>query len=543
MVNTRSGRGRSISLPPPPSPGLANVVVSSNNSPALDADTPSGDEATQRQEPASCISAVGGMVDEGDSIVMKEEDVSADVPPGNDVEVQAPSNGDGEDTFPPSQGPVDDDGFEMPRRHVRKDMALTSTPSNVGTDNRFVWLRPLPENDESTDSDWSESLECDELPDLAMVRNIFLGPPRLPGIPSSTSFEKDLDDILRSHCANDVLNYRMQNMGEIHNTETSSSSDEDVGEPETESSPSKNRSKRRSINGKYKRPQRCRSHSPAVELNAVVKELPDSDDEGKDGTSSDGKSSGSSRDTGNSYLKKGKFKAFSEDISSLSVSDDAESLDGEMELAKMIQQHFDLQAKATKEAEKKAKRMAKKLRQNLKKMQMKNASSKNKPTEKPKPRDKTNSKRKASRGKDRSSARDTRSKSKTPLGLGAHAGRASSKLPRKSGLRHAMGDGGDGGSGSSSSSSPSSSLSLLSSSGTGSDSSSSSTDGTTKTAKQKRNRRNKDRKRQKKASSSSSSPSSSPSSSEDSIGSDSLFAKEPPSDHSSDNSHKHEKNR
>lgn len=233
------------------------------------------------------------------------------------------------------------------------------------------------------------------------------------------------------------------------------------------------------------------------------------------------------------YLAKGKFKAFSDNHSLYSAGNSDEDIDKNMELARIIQQHYDSQSKLSKDAEKRARKLAKRLHQ-----KMRDAKSDNTSKPKEKLKEKKDHKDKKSISKCCSLTWNTRSKSKTPLGLGAHAGRASLKLPRKSGLHHAMGKGGGGGE------SGSSSLLLLSSLSLSSESSlslSSSVESHA-TAKQRCNKKNKECKKCRRESSPSSSSSSSPSSSRDSVGSDSLFANEPPLDHSSDSLHKHEKN-
>lgn len=438
-----------------------------------------------------------------------------------------------------SPQPVDKDGFEIPSRYAKRaGIPRSGRTSPFGSPNRYELL-PIDIKIEEKSFDWSESNEDDDLPSLHDCKQLISHAAKtckknkdksLPEISSTGSLEDELRAYIENNEAMDILSNRMRIINEQRKSGLTSDSSSEESDNEYQisrlesnfQSPPKrltikdNTTRRRRGSRKS---QKNRSligpTTPTLQLNAVVEELPDEDE------------SDSDQDNGYPsnipYLKKGKFKAFSdmEEERSTLTEDEAlhEQLKADWLYAQELQERIAHEEKRAARLKKKAKQMAEK----IKSAKTQTHTRKEKPKDKSKAVDPGNQTR--------------RSQSKTPLGLGTGVGRASTRLPKQSGLRRAMtgdDDDGDGPSSPSSSSSESESSSSSSSSDTGTESES-------LTPKQKRNHKRKERERRKKRKHTPEDPSDS--SSSDSSSGDDFFKKEPPSDHSSDDTVKRAKNR
>lgn len=168
MVHTHTGCRHSILLPPTLSHPSVNGQVSNINPPTSPTNTQNSDIMGNGDELATDHGMVNGVMTGEGNISNENEDVSTDVPLENNVEVKAPSMNDG-DVDPPSLGTINKDGFEKPRCPMKKDVVAEGPASNIGTENIFIWLRYIPDDNDLENFQWSESSEFDDLPDRMVL--------------------------------------------------------------------------------------------------------------------------------------------------------------------------------------------------------------------------------------------------------------------------------------------------------------------------------------------------------------------------------------
>lgn len=160
MVLTRSRRLRSLSLPPPHSPGLTVPAVSNDDDILTDVDNaPSGDVSEGEDQPAIINNDNDGAVAQDiPNDGTKVEEVLIDLGPTDDVEI-APSVKSDIEMAPCAEGNVDNDGYIMPIHPAKRADGIIHRPCRyAGNNNKFILLSSL--NDDSKapeDFDWSKS--------------------------------------------------------------------------------------------------------------------------------------------------------------------------------------------------------------------------------------------------------------------------------------------------------------------------------------------------------------------------------------------------
>jgi len=404
MRTRRTARLRSASLPPPISPSSASQakeVSNVSNVPENADPTWSSQGIERRDEPAVRINnpnsdeaRIGSCpsLEEG-----KEELGSVNLELGSGSH------------DPPAQGAVDD-GFVTPLRYAKNIKGSSSSASLSSNEQYFpAWFSNprVGKSQKNKKFVWSDSSPYDDLPDIEdLVLPSHSGKltAELPNIEPHTSLEVELAEILGMHSSNDVLRNRMRRIDIVDSM--GSDSDSVISER------CRDEPKRRSKYGNYKRPKRLsrsRSHSPWLEVNAVDFDQA-ADQSGLEDLRSDSRTEGPSTVP---YLMKGKYKAFSDN----EQSDHSNKSAHQAQIAVDHQIALELERRLNEEA-RKSKKLEKRNKQMARKMQAMEDNAK-------KPREPSQT------------VSGTR-KSHTPLGIGSKPGRASSRLPEKSGLRRAM---------------------------------------------------------------------------------------------------------